>query len=49
MEHTKKERWFIGKSKNLGKKIGTIITQDDVDKPQDATTWKYINGRNSYT
>ena len=37
-------RWFIGKSKNLGKKMGSIISQDDVDKPQDATTWKYFNG-----
>ena len=43
-ESSKGGRWFIGKSKNLGKKMGSIISQDDVDKPQDATTWKYFNG-----
>jgi hypothetical protein len=37
-------RWIIGKSKNLGKKMGSIISPEDVDKPQKATTWKYFNG-----
>ena len=39
-------RWIIGKSKNLGKDMGSIISPDDVDEPQEATTWKYFDGDN---
>ena len=43
-ESSKGGRWIIGKSKNLGKKMGSIISKEDVDKPQEATTWKYFDG-----
>ena len=45
-ESSKGGRWIIGKSKNLGKKMGSIISKEDVDKPQEATTWKYFDGDN---
>ena len=45
-ESSKGGRWIIGKSKNLGKMMGSIISPDDVDKPQEATTWKYFDGDN---
>ena len=31
-------RWIIGKSKNLGKKMGSIISPEDVDEPLEDIT-----------
>ena len=35
---------IIGRSKNLGTKKGAIISSEDVNEPQEATTWKYYDG-----
>ena len=39
----KRTRWVIGLRKDLGQKLGSISSPNDVAEPQEATTWEYYD------